>query len=102
MPTTLRDRTNQLMPLNENQLPNGANAKNIYENTYRGRLTEEHGFGRDPLELSEQLKRQRTTQFSSRYNAAELFRACVNNQPRNFQNAIIYFINLTTTLADQL
>ena len=99
VPNVIKQRTNNLTPLQETDIPDMNDAKNIYEQAYTGQLTDPHNFGIDPLISSEELCKQREDDFNRNFNIQEIFGECVNERPQLFQNAILSQIHLTSQLS---
>ena len=97
LPPVIKQRTNRLTPVPLDSLPDEDDAKILHERIYTGRLTEEHTFGYDPLCENEIFYSQREAECFHCFDAE-----CVHFRVRYFEDAILYFIDLTVNLAEQL
>ena len=102
MPSVIKSRSNQITPLSAADIPEGHDAKVLYERLYSGQITEEHPFGEDPLSESQALCEERDTQFAQMYDVAFLYREVVNERLQSFQDAIMFFVNITVQLSLRL
>lgn len=102
VPVIIKEKTNRLPRILSTHLPEGNEAKELYQRTYNGRSTEEWPFGVDPLEGNEPLMTQRRSEFFHNFNIAQIFGDVVNGRPTNFQRAILYYISTTQRLAGHL
>ncbi|XP_066926470.1 uncharacterized protein [Clytia hemisphaerica] len=98
VPSTIKERTNRLQPLNVNDIPEPLEAKQMYETIYLGRLTEESHFGIDPLVGFEELINQRENSFQAVHQIPTIFNHLVNGNQAPFKTAISDFIQITSNL----
>ena len=59
VPETIKNANSRVTPLEENLVPDGDEALEIYEMTYSSRLTERSLFREDPLSHNENLEEKR-------------------------------------------
>jgi len=71
----------------------------LYERTFRGRLTDEHHFGEDPLAEDEGMFEERNRLFFQHFTVKEIFSQCVNGRNQMFKNAILFHIDTTLQLS---
>lgn len=90
-----------LTPINPDDMPNGEEAVEIYNSVYHGRITRETSFGYDPLSHSSKLQEEREQNFLALYDIANIFSECVNERSRLFEDALLYFINITLDLCNR-
>jgi len=99
VPSVIKSRTNQLQPLLSNDIPEGIEAKDLYERTYSGRITEESHFGVDPLVDSPVLIQQREVEFEASHAVQTIYHNIVNGRSSLFKNAIKDYIRITSRLS---
>ena len=87
-----------LEPVNGDELPNVQDAVRLYEDMYDGRLTVDTPFGTDPLDAYDDLKMLRQSEFERLHPINQVFGECVNDKPRLFQNAIVWYYEKTIEL----
>ena len=94
----MKQQTNILVPLPEEELPDAYTAKALYEDTYDGKLQFENEFGTDLLAGHENLMALRQREFENRYPLSQVFGECANERPQMFQEAVLFFIETTSRL----
>ncbi|XP_057290186.1 uncharacterized protein LOC130612862 [Hydractinia symbiolongicarpus] len=99
VPSVIKENTNRLTPLSVEELPPKHEAVQLYEQVYRGTLSEEHTFGQDPLAERQQKLEERDQSFFQHFSVEEIFSECVNERPQMLREAILFYINKTVTLA---
>jgi len=88
--------------ISDDTLPDEFQAKNLYEQHYTGSLTDEHPFGFDPLADHEDLKNRRNNDFFQQFNIQTLFQECTHGRTQPIKNAVMFFIEKTFELAQNL
>ena len=99
MPFTIQERTNDLPRISDTDLPLAREAKNLYEQTYNGQLTDEPKFGLDPLGGDDVLIQHRSDLFQKNFDIAKIFGEVTNGQSLKFKQAILYHITTTNRLS---
>ena len=82
-------------------LPTPEQAVQEYESA-GGSLTLSNKFGTDPLQNNTLLKHQRESEVSSHLNFDDIFKNVVNGNQQPFVMGLLYFINVTDRLAQQI
>ena len=98
VPVDIKRATANLNMLQEIMVPNLQRAKGIYQNLFRGRFTNFHSFGTDPLENNGVQCRNRDNGFYSSFQICDIFSELTNNRTTLFQRALLYYINETKRL----
>ena len=99
VPNQIKQRTNRLLPIAENGIPEANEARDMYVYLYDGVLTEVPKFGSDPISDNANLCHVRLERFSQRYKFDAIFNNILENNGQYFQHAISYFIELTIELS---
>lgn len=102
VPSLLKARTNALNPLSSEEIPTGNDAKTIYERKFRGRITEQPSFGVDPLANHPEIKQQVEDEWEEKFDVSSMFQEICNRSWLTFQEAILFYINLTTRLSQSI
>ena len=98
VPVDIKRATTNLNMLQETMVPDLQIAKGIYENLFRGRFTNFHPFGTDPLENNGVQCRNRDNRFYSSFQICDIFSELTNNRNTLFQRALLYYVNETKKL----
>ncbi|XP_057294025.1 uncharacterized protein LOC130622575 [Hydractinia symbiolongicarpus] len=99
VPSVIKTRSNGIVPLMAEVVPNGVGAKLLYMQWYpESRIASDSVFGVDRLFNSPSLLSERMREFESHYSISDLFGSLANETIDNFREALLYFINLTRTL----
>ena len=101
-PVEIKSRTSQISPISVDSLPDEVEAKIQYQQYYTGTLTDEHSFGSDPLYENDDLRNRRDQSFFQQYNIERLFQDCTHNRTQSLKEAIIFYIDTTLRLRQQL
>lgn len=97
VPNVLFGRAPQTTCLPTTAIPTTAEVIQLHQNQ-GGTLTEEHVYGRDPLEHHKQLQQLRERDFFDRYpNMEEVFQDVLHRNGSLFKEALKLFISLTTS-----
>lgn len=97
VPNVLFGRAPQTTCLPTTAIPTTAEVIQLHQNQ-GGTLTEEHVYGRDPLEHHKQLQQLRERDFFDRYpNMEEVFQEVLHCNGSLFKHAVKLFISLTTS-----
>ena len=94
----MKRATTNLNMLQETMVPDLQTAERIYQNLCRGRFTNFHPFGTDPLENNRVQCRNGDDGFYSSFQICDIFSELTNNQSTLFQRALLYYINETNRL----
>ena len=95
VPVDIKRTTTNLNMLQETMVTDLQTAEGIYQNLFRGRLTNFHPFGTDPLENNGVQCRNRDNGF---YSSFQTFCELTINRKTLFQRALLYYINETKRL----
>ena len=76
-------------------LPSKQEAVLLYEQTYGGRLTDEHPFGHDPLAGYDDRIAERDRLFFQRFSIQQIFSDCVNGRSQLLTDTLIFYIQTT-------
>ena len=98
VPVGIKRATTSINMLQETMAPVLQTAEGIYKNLFRGRFTNFHSFGTDPLENNGVQCRNRDNGFYSSFQICDIFSELTNNQSTLFQRARLYYINETKRL----
>ena len=101
-PVEIKSRTSHISPVFANLLPDEGEAKTQYQQYYTGTLTDEHSFGSDPLHDNDDLRNQRNQSFFQKYNIESLFQDCSHSRTQPLKEAIIFCIDTTFRLSQQV
>lgn len=82
-------------------LPDMETEKGIYEEIYDGNINPESVFGLDPLQDYPDLIELRKSEFLRNHHLDAIFGEVANENPRPFQEAILWYIDKTTELFQQ-
>lgn len=99
VPLRIMQSTNRLQPIARNNFPEEQEAKDLYEYIHNGTITQFPKFGQDPLEGIIERQTIRENSFTERFDVKHLFDSIVNDVTIPFENAIMYFIELTNRLS---
>ena len=80
--------------------PDAEEVSDLYVHINDGQLTLFPEFGQDPLSTNENKISQRTRTFNQHYEFSKLFDEISNDNSGPFENAILFFIDLTYQLLD--
>ena len=77
-------------------------AKTQYWQYYTGTLTDEHSFGSDPLRDNDDLRNRTDQSFFQKYSIESLFQDCFHSRTQSLKEAIIFYIDTTFRLSQQV
>ena len=89
VPVDIKRATTNLNMLREAMALDLQTAEGIYQNLFRGRFTNFHLFGTDPLE---------NNGFYSSFQICDILSEVTNNRNTLFERALLYYINETKRL----
>ena len=89
VPVDIKRATTNLNMLREAMALDLQTAEGIYQNLFRGRFTNFHPFGTDPLE---------NNGFYSSFQICDILSEVTNNRNTLFERALLYYINETKRL----
>ena len=98
VPVDIKRETTNLNMLQETMIPDLQTAEGIYQNLFRGRFTNFHSFGTDPLENNGVQLRTGDNGFYSSFQICDIFSELTNYGRTLFQRALLYYINKTKRL----
>ena len=98
VPVDIKRATTNLNMLQETMLRDLQAAEGIYQNLFRGRFTNFHPLGTDPLENNGVQCINRDNGFYSSFQICDIFSELTNNRNALFQRALLYYINETKRL----
>ena len=97
IPIRLMEQNNHAGRLQAHQVLSTADAVDLYEEA-GGQLRRESKFGEDPLDDHDNLKAERLQEFHAQFPKFEnLFSCLVNNDPVPLTQAVLCFVQITTT-----
>ena len=98
VPVDIKRATTNLNMLQETMLRDLQAAEGIYQNLFRGRFTNFHPLGTDPLENNGVQCINRDNGFYSSFQICDIFSEHTYNRNTLFQRALLYYINETKRL----
>ena len=101
-PVEIKSRTSQISQVSADSLPDEGEAKTQYQQYYTGTLTDEHSFGSGPLHDNDDLRNRRDQSFFQKYNIESLFQDCSHSRTQSLKEAIIFYIDTTFRLSQQV
>ena len=98
IPNDVMRTDNRIARLDLRNLPGASQAVSMYHQGRR--ISDETGFGTDPLQGDDAKASIRSQAFSERYPSYDaIFHELVNLNPMLFKNALIFFIDVTYRLS---
>ncbi len=92
--------SNHIVMLDQRYLPNPPEAVRLYEQETGGRISEESGFGLDPIGTDANKCLIRKQAFFDRYPSFEdIFNNFINSNSVMFRSALLYYIDMTYRLS---
>ena len=101
-PVEIKSRTSQISPVSADSLPDEGKAKTQYQQYYTCTLTDKHSLGSDPMRDNDDLRNRRDQSFSQKYNIESLFQDCSLSRTQSLKEAIIFYIDTTFGLSQQV
>jgi ribulose-5-phosphate 4-epimerase/fuculose-1-phosphate aldolase len=99
IPNDVMRTNNKISTLDLRNLPCSSQAVSMYHQE-GGRISDEHGFGEDPLQGDDAKASIRAQAFDDRYPSYDaIFHEVVNMNPALFKNALRFYIDVTYRLS---
>ena len=97
-PVEIKSRTSHISPVPADSLADEGKVKTQY---YTGTLTDEHSFRADPLQDNDDFRNRRDQSFFEKH-IESLFQDCTHSRAQSLKEAIIFYIDTTFRLSQQV
>ena len=99
IPNDVMRTDNKISRIDLRNLPSSSQAVSMYHQE-GGRISDESGFGEDPLQGDNAKTSIRAQAFNERYPSYDaIFYEVVNTNPTPFKNALLFYIDVTYRLS---
>ena len=100
IPNRVMQNSNRIVRLDVRHLPTAQQAVNMYQQEQQGRISDDSGFGQDPIHANLSKTSIRAQVFGERFPSLEvIFHELVNENPVPFKNGLIFYIDVTRRLS---